>query len=116
MFKSEKLAQNIRQMIENGAWKAHDKLPSLREQTELSGYGLMTVLNAYQVLESQGLVYAKDKSGYYIAERPQTYNSKKPAVQIGLNSKIKINSVVFNYLKSLQTPNIAPFGSAFSKC
>ncbi|WP_180069517.1 PLP-dependent aminotransferase family protein [Acinetobacter sp. YH16038] len=113
MFKSEKLAQNIRQMIENGAWKAHDKLPSLREQTELSGYSLMTVLNAYQVLESQGLVYAKDKSGYYIAERPQTYSSKEPTVQIGLNSKVQINSVVFNYLKSLQTPNIAPFGSAF---
>lgn len=62
MYKSEKLAQNIRQMIENGVWKAHEKLPSLREQTQLSGYSLMTVLNAYQELEAQGLVYADRKS------------------------------------------------------
>ena len=69
MYKFEKLALSIRHMIEDGIWKAHNKLPSLREQSELSGYSLMTVLNAYQELEAQGWLYAKDKSGYYIAER-----------------------------------------------
>lgn len=64
MYKSEQLALNIRQLIENGAWKAHSKLPSLREQSQISGYSLMTVLNAYQELEAQGLVYAKQKSGF----------------------------------------------------
>ena len=63
MYKSELLAQNIRQLIENGSWQAHEKLPSLREQTQLSGYSLITVLNAYQELEAQGLLYAKGKSG-----------------------------------------------------
>ncbi len=59
MYKSEMLAQHLRQMIENGVWQAHEKLPSLREQTLLSGLSLITVLNAYQSLEVQGLVYAK---------------------------------------------------------
>lgn len=103
MYKSEKLAQNIRQMIENGVWKAHEKLPSLREQTQLSGYSLMTVLNAYQELEAQGLLYAKDKSGYYVAEHTQALLNSKQSAQIGLNPKIQINSVVFNYLKSTQS-------------
>jgi len=48
MYKFEKLALSIRHMNEDGIWKAHNKLPSLREQSELSGYSLMTVLNAYQ--------------------------------------------------------------------
>lgn len=113
MYKSEKLAQNIRQMIENDVWKAHEKLPSLREQTQLSGYSLMTVLNAYQELEAQGLVYAKDKSGYYVAEHTQALLNSKQSAQIGLNPKIQINSVVFNYLKSTQSAEIVPFGSAF---
>lgn len=113
MYKSEKLAQNIRQMIENGVWKAQEKLPSLREQTQLSGYSLMTVLNAYQELEAQGLIYAKDKSGYYVAECAQSLLNKTQPVQIALNPKIQINSMVFNFLKSTQSAEMVPFGSAF---
>ncbi|WP_347452685.1 PLP-dependent aminotransferase family protein [Acinetobacter thermotolerans] len=111
MYKFEKLAQSIRQMIEEGIWKAHDKLPSLREQSELSGYSLMTVLNAYQELEAQGWLYAKDKSGYYIAERAELEISQKEAPPA--QEKIQINSVVFNYLKDTQAPDIVPLGSAF---
>ena len=113
MYKSEKLAQNIRQMIENGVWRVHEKLPSLREQTQLSGYSLMTVLNAYQELEAQGLVYARDKSGYYVAERSTDLVNSKQPIQISLSPKVQINSVVFNYLKSIQAAEIVPFGSAF---
>ena len=55
MYKSEQLARSIRALIENGSWQAHSKLPSLREQVQRSGFSLMTVLNAYQELEAQGL-------------------------------------------------------------
>ncbi|ATO20451.1 transcriptional regulator [Acinetobacter sp. LoGeW2-3] len=112
MYKFEKLARSIHQMIEDGIWKAHDKLPSLREQSELSGYSLMTVLNAYQELEAQGWLYAKDKSGYYIAERADLeINSNKEILPA--QEKIQINSVVFNYLKDTQAHDIVPLGSAF---
>ena len=66
MYKSEQLARSIRALIENGSWQAHSKLPSLREQVQRSGFSLMTVLNAYQELEAQGLVYSKQKSGYFV--------------------------------------------------
>jgi Transcriptional regulators containing a DNA-binding HTH domain and an aminotransferase domain (MocR family) and their eukaryotic orthologs len=46
MYKSEQLAQHLRQLIENGTLKAHEKLPSLREQVQLSGFSLITVMNA----------------------------------------------------------------------
>ncbi|WP_374573776.1 PLP-dependent aminotransferase family protein [Acinetobacter sp.] len=111
MYKSELLAQNIRQLIENGSWQAHEKLPSLREQTQLSGYSLITVLNAYQELEAQGLLYAKGKSGYYVAERNKALPAYVP--EVSLNTAVQINSAVFHYLKSIQTDGILPFGSAF---
>lgn len=112
MYKSEQLALNIRQLIENGAWKPHSKLPSLREQSHMSGYSLMTVLNAYQELEAQGLVYAKQKSGFYVAER---FNSQPvhTASSLSLNSNIQMNSLVFRYLKSIQSEAVCPLGSAF---
>lgn len=111
MYKSEQLAQNLKQLIQQGQLSAHQKLPSLRDQAQRSGLSLMTVMNAYQRLESQGLIYAKEKSGYFVAE-----SFKHPSTQaqvIALNPKIEINSLVFQYLKSIQDSTIVPFGSAF---
>ena len=111
MYKSEMLAQHLRQMIENGVWQAHEKLPSLREQTLLSGLSLITVLNAYQSLEVQGLVYAKNKSGFYVA--PRQFNATETALkdknpEVRLKKSVQINSAVFHYLKSIQAIGIAP--------
>lgn len=56
MYKSEQLALSLRYLIESGVWKPNEKLPSLRQQAETSGFSLMTVMNAYQELEAQGLI------------------------------------------------------------
>lgn len=110
MYKSEQLALNLKQWIEAKTWKAHEKLPSLRQQAEISGFSLMTVMNAYQELEAQGLIYSKEKLGYFIAE-----NSVQIALaeRVIVNEKIEVNSLVFRYLKSIQSEKIVPLGSAF---
>ena len=112
MYKSEQLAHHLKLLIEKEAWLAHTKLPSLREQAQRSGFSLITVMNAYQELEAQGLIYSREKSGYFVAEQnhsqiPHTYST------VSLNPKIEINSLVFKYLKSIQSPHIYPLGSAF---
>jgi DNA-binding transcriptional regulator YhcF (GntR family) len=110
MYKSEQLALSLKYLIETGAWKAHEKLPSLRQQVEISGFSLITVMNAYQELEAQGLIYSKEKLGYFVAENPlQAALAKKVIV----NERIEINSLVFRYLKSIQSEKIIPLGSAF---
>lgn len=111
MFKSEKLALHLRQLIDSGQWKAHEKLPSLREQAQISGYSLITVLNAYQTLETQGIIYAKDKSGYYVNERSASQTLLNAGVHAA--EHIQINSAVFHYLKNTQAAGFIPFGSAF---
>ncbi|MGQ9373690.1 aminotransferase-like domain-containing protein [Acinetobacter tandoii] len=110
MYKSEQLALSLKHLIETGTWKLHEKLPSLRQQAETSGFSLITVMNAYQELEAQGLIYSKEKLGYFVADNPlQTALAKK----VVLNEKIEINSLVFRYLKSIQSEKIVPLGSAF---
>lgn len=110
MYKSEQLAHSLKHLIANGTWKAHEKLPSLRQQAEISGFSLITVMHAYQELEAQGLIYAKEKLGYFVAEDPHSLAIAKTVL---VNEKIEINSTVFRYLKSIQSENIIPFGIAF---
>ena len=50
MYKSEQLAHSIRQLIESGTLNAHETF--IKIQVQRSGFSLMTVMNAYQELES----------------------------------------------------------------
>lgn len=72
----------------------------------------MTVLNVYQELEAQGIIYSVQKSGYFVAP---FYLFSRPNAnsEIRLNKQIEINSLVFRYLKSIQAMDIVPLGSAF---
>ncbi|EPF74265.1 aminotransferase-like domain-containing protein [Acinetobacter rudis] len=110
MYKSEQLANSLKRLIQNGTWKFHEKLPSLRQQANQSGFSLITVMNAYQSLEAQGLIYSKEKSGYFVAG-PKA--SAADPLDLTINDHIEINSIVFKYLKSTQSDQIIPFGSAF---
>ncbi|CAM2956435.1 PLP-dependent aminotransferase family protein [Acinetobacter celticus] len=110
MYKSEQLALSLKHLIESGVWKPNEKLPSLRQQAETSGFSLITVMNAYQELEAQGLIYSKEKLGYFMTEDPNTIKIAKTVI---LNEKIEINSTIFRYLKSIQSEDIIPFGIAF---
>lgn len=113
MYKSEQLAHSIKQLIENGGLKAHEKLPSLRDQVQRTGLSLITILNAYQELEAQGLIYSIEKSGYFVSELMSHSIPTSASATVTLNSKVKINSLVFKYLKSIQPSQIIPLGSAF---
>ena len=72
MAKYEILAEQIKTQIDSGVWMEHDKLPSLRKKSAQSGYSLMTVLHAYQILESQGYISSQERSGYIVTAKPQS--------------------------------------------
>ncbi|MBT2290980.1 PLP-dependent aminotransferase family protein [Paenibacillus albidus] len=58
----------IRNRMERGEWKAHDKLPSIRGLAEELKVHRLTVFKAYRQLAEAGKVYVKDKSGYYVSQ------------------------------------------------
>jgi len=65
------LADAIERQIDGGAYKAGDKLPSLRELASLHRYAKNTVVAAFEILVSRGLVEPRRGSGYYVLERPK---------------------------------------------
>lgn len=109
MAKYQQLTDDIRQQIEAGIWPSGTKLPSLRQQVAQQGLSLMTVMHAYEVLESQGWIVSKPQSGYYVAPRAlQTAPAK-----VALSEQVDINNFVFDVLQAIRDPHIVPFGSAF---
>jgi len=106
----KQLAQTLRRQIEAQVWLPTEKLPSLRESCKQSGLSLMTVLQAYQLLESQGLIISRPQSGYYVATRdiPRDMPQLLHAAE-----QIDVNDAIFDILKAGQDPGIVPFGSAF---
>lgn len=112
MAKYEQLAAQIRQQIESGIWRAGERMPSLRKQTEHSGMSLMTVMHAYQLLESQGWLIAHPRSGYTVADNIQNVaESEKAAVETA--ESVDINSFIFDVLQASRKPYMVNFGFAY---
>jgi DNA-binding transcriptional MocR family regulator len=62
----ERLAATVRGQIEARTFRPGDRLPSVRELSRSSGVSVSTVLDAYRLLEDQGLIRPRPQSGYYV--------------------------------------------------
>lgn len=60
------IAGKIEKQIVSGVLKMGDKLPSVRVISRENGASISTILQAYYVLESKGLIEARPQSGYYV--------------------------------------------------
>ncbi|WP_133408455.1 PLP-dependent aminotransferase family protein [Parashewanella tropica] len=113
MSKYEQLMASIRNQINDGVWDVGEKLPSLRKQSSLSGLSLMTVLNAYQALESQGLVVSHPRSGYLVAPKITPPEYKKTKANYHATEHINSNDLIFDVLQTSRQPDLINFGSAY---
>ncbi|MDF1896851.1 PLP-dependent aminotransferase family protein [Rahnella contaminans] len=109
----ETLARTLRRQIDTQVWLPGDRLPSLRESCKLSGLSLMTVLQAYQLLESQGVIVARPQSGYYVAAGLQRPVRRQPDERLHAAEQVDVNDAIFDILKAGQDPSVVPLGSAF---
>lgn len=66
---AENLAAMLGRQIAGGVLRAGDKLPSLRSLAQLHGYAKNTVVAAFELLVSRGLVEARRGSGFYVLDQ-----------------------------------------------
>ena len=62
----QQIAQTLAQLIHSGAFKAGQRLPSVRATALAQGVSISTAMQAYRQLEEQGLVQARPKAGYFV--------------------------------------------------
>lgn len=77
------LAASLERQIAEGAFKAGEKLPSLRELAELHGYAKNTVVAAFELLVERGIVEPRRGSGYYVLEAAAPKAAEEEAGSLG---------------------------------
>ena len=65
-FRYAKIESHVLELIENGTLSPGDRLPSLRRMAKNMRVSVPTVAQAYQELESQGVVQSRERSGFFV--------------------------------------------------
>ena len=121
-FQYQILAQQIAQKIYSGELVTGQRLSSLRQFATLQNISLNTAKSCYELLEAQGLIYVKEKSGYYVQSPSKTEqiavpdhpDFKSQAREVSnLELQIQIHEAAMNnkliHLGSIQlSPNLVP--------
>ncbi len=111
----ETFAAEIADSIRGGLLRSGDRLPSVRQASSSRGVSPSTVFQAYYLLEAQGLIRARERSGYFVAgggtaQLPEP----EPAVpQPTASLELDISARISEVLGASMTRDMVPFGSAF---
>ncbi|MBA3998854.1 MAG: GntR family transcriptional regulator, partial [Candidatus Accumulibacter sp.] len=114
MSRYQTLALATEKLIGEGVLRAGDRLPSVRQACRVHAVSPVTVLQAYYLLESRGLIEARPRSGYFVRGRlgqrlPEPEMSRPP----GDSSGLEVSDFIFEILESVKDPAVVPFGSSF---
>ncbi|HEY2402108.1 MAG TPA: PLP-dependent aminotransferase family protein [Steroidobacteraceae bacterium] len=110
----KQLADDLTVLIRQGTLKPGDRVPSVRETSRERGMSPATVIHAYELLEGQGLIETRPRSGYYVGTQVAT-----PAPQPRISrpsprsTLLDVSELVFEVLESLRNRSVVPMGSAF---
>ena len=65
----EQVAAGIAELIRLGTFRPGERIPSVRQLNRQNKISISTALQAYMLLEDQGLIEARPQSGYYVRQR-----------------------------------------------
>ncbi|WP_175962222.1 PLP-dependent aminotransferase family protein [Burkholderia pyrrocinia] len=109
------LAQTIADAIRRGDLAAGARIPTVRAACRAHRVSPSTVFRAYYALESEGLIVARARSGYFVANLEDKHvrfghdPPRKPAA-----AQTGDDDPLFRLLDSLKHEDIVPLGSAFA--
>jgi DNA-binding transcriptional MocR family regulator len=109
----ENIANNLRQSITQGTFRPGERIPSVRQMSQKNGVSVTTILQAYQLLEEQGLIEPHPQSGYYVCHHE---NVKLPEPEISTPSKdpsqVSLHDLIMMILRDTQNLKLAQLGAA----
>jgi DNA-binding transcriptional MocR family regulator len=109
----ESLAGELARLVQVGTLRPGDRLPSVRRMSQQKNLSLTTVLQAYQVLEDQGVIEARPQSGYYV--RPAVAQAlPAPEVPASLPDPehVQVDELVMRVVRDAMRPGLVQFGAA----
>ena len=115
MKRYESLAGDIARSIRSGLLKPGARLPSVRQASAARKLSPATIFHAYYLLEAQGLVESRARSGYYVARTAAALppEPETPSRPDGESRQVDVSELVFDILQSAMHRDVVPLGSAF---
>ena len=107
------VAQELGELIRGGTLRPGDQLPSVRSLCRTRGVSPSTVLHAYEVLESDGLIGSKPRSGYYVSAWRKPVPAPRTSTPQSRSTRVAVSDLVFDTLEASRDRGIVPLGSAF---
>lgn len=109
----EELAGFVEDLVENGTLRAGMRAPSLRTMAVQQKASLSTALQAYRLLEDRGVLQARPKSGFYVADcRPAKLDSPAVSNPPDRAAQVTVPSSVLELLQHAADPDLVPLGCA----
>jgi DNA-binding transcriptional MocR family regulator len=109
----EKFAHELEERILAGTFPEGGRVPALRESAAQRGLSLSTVLQAYRLLETRGIIEARPQSGYYVKFRPRKVSlGPEPAPSPEDPMHVSIDELSMRLVRDKHDPDFAQFGAA----
>ncbi len=113
MFRYEKVANQVKQLIEKKIFLPGDRIPSVRQMSQQQGVSISSVLQAYLQLESEGVIEAKPQSGFYVRP-PMDLHLPEPDISSpGLDpSHVNLHDLMMMVMRDTLNPGLVQLGAA----
>ena len=118
MKRYEKLAQDIEATIRRGVFRPGERIPSIRQTAQNHQLSITTVVRAYVLLESRGLIESRPQSGYFVRVHPIETSSREipelvPSKPIATSAHVDVSRLVLSTLRSIGADEAVPLGSPY---
>jgi DNA-binding transcriptional MocR family regulator len=89
----EDVAARLSRLIDQGAYKTGDRLPSVRALNKQLKVSVSTVMEAYRVMEDRGRIEVRPQSGYYV--KPPLTRLSEPNISAPVCEPMPVSSEFF---------------------
>jgi DNA-binding transcriptional MocR family regulator len=115
MKRYQRLASQIGDLIKRGDLPPGTRIPAIRAACDGYGVSPSTVFRAYYSLETQGLIVARPRSGYFVsAAAPDAPLHGAASTPNEPSKSVNISELVFEVLHSIKDTHTVALGSAFT--
>ncbi|REG48779.1 GntR family transcriptional regulator [Paraburkholderia sp. BL6669N2] len=113
----ERLADDIENLIRKGVYRPGDRVPSVRQASQQHRISITTVIRAYLLLESRGMLESRPQSGYFVSLRAQEGDRSAhglcPTRPIAVSASVDVSRLVLSTLRSISVDRAVPLGSPY---
>jgi DNA-binding transcriptional MocR family regulator len=108
----EELADDLASLVAKGTLRAGDRLPSVRQLSDQRQVSISTVLQAYLLLESRGVVETRPQSGHYVRARSFQAGEPRSPRCLAQASRVAVSDLLAKVYGASRDPSMVLLGAA----